>query len=47
MGWIEAEGHVPREDLWEIYAVGPESGRDARTWRAELNRPLVEVARSR
>jgi effector-binding domain-containing protein len=47
MAWIEAEGHVPREDLWEIYAVGPESGRDASTWRTELNRPLVEVARSR
>ena len=47
MGWIEAGGHTPREDLWEIYLVGPESGQDASTWRTELNRPLVDAARDR
>ena len=47
MRWIEAEGHTPREDLWEIYAVGPESGQDASAWRTDLNCPLVDVARGR
>ena len=47
MRWIEAEGHIPREDLWEIYAVGPESGQDASAWRTELNCPLVDAARGR
>ena len=44
MEWIEANGHTPREDLWEVYAVGPESGSDSSTWRTELNRPLTRVA---
>ena len=38
--WIEANGHTPREDLWECYLVGPESSPDPSTWRTELNRPL-------
>jgi effector-binding domain-containing protein len=42
--WIEAKGHTPREDLWETYAVGPESGSDPSQWRTELNRPLTRVA---
>ncbi len=41
MAWIEAEGHRPRLDLWEVYATGPESGPDSSGWRTELNRPLV------
>ena len=40
--WIKREGLKPRGDLWEIYAVGPESGLDASTWRTELNRPLAD-----
>src|SRR5262249_60807271 len=44
MAWIEANGHTPREDLWEIYDVGPESGSDSSMWRTELNRPLTRVA---
>ena len=40
--WIEREGLKPREDLWEIYAAGPETGSDPAAWRTELNRPLVE-----
>jgi effector-binding domain-containing protein len=44
MDWIEAKGHTPREDLWETYTVGPESGSDSTKWRTELNRPLMPVA---
>jgi effector-binding domain-containing protein len=39
--WIEANGHTPREDLWECYLAGPESSLDPAAWRTELNRPLV------
>ena len=39
--WIEANGHTPREDLWECYVVGPESGLDPTAYRTELNRPLA------
>lgn len=42
MTWIEGHGHKPAEDLWECYAVGPESGRDPAAWRTELNRPLLD-----
>jgi len=38
--WIEANGHTPAADLWEIYLVGPESGSDPAEYRTELNRPL-------
>ena len=39
--WITKNGHKPAESLWEVYAVGPESGPDSSKWRTELNRPLV------
>ena len=39
--WMEANGHTPREDLWECYLVGPESTADPSAWRTELNRPLA------
>jgi effector-binding domain-containing protein len=39
--WITKNGHKPAENLWEIYAVGPESGPDSSKWRTELNRPLI------
>jgi effector-binding domain-containing protein len=39
--WIKAKGLEPAADLWEVYAVGPESGPDPTTWRTELNRPLI------
>lgn len=39
--WIDANGHVPAEDLWEVYVAGPESGPDPANWRTELNRPLL------
>lgn len=41
MAWIEDEGLTPGPDLWECYAVGPESGPDSAAWRTELNRPLI------
>jgi effector-binding domain-containing protein len=41
MGWISANGHTPREDLWEIYVAGPESSSNPADWRTELNRPLA------
>ncbi len=39
--WITANGHTPRPDLWEVYAVGPESSPDPADWRTELNQPLA------
>lgn len=42
MKWIEAEGHTPAPDLWEVYVVGPESSPDPAAWRTELNRPLIQ-----
>lgn len=41
MSWIEAKGLTPAPDLWECYAVGPESGPDPADWRTELNRRLI------
>ncbi|HLN65348.1 MAG TPA: GyrI-like domain-containing protein [Symbiobacteriaceae bacterium] len=39
--WIAAAGHRPAPDLWEVYAVGPESSPNPADWRTELNRPLL------
>jgi len=39
--WIRAQGQAPREDLWEVYSVGPESSPDAANYRTELSRPLA------
>lgn len=39
--WVRANGHTPREELWEVYTRGPESSPDASTWRTELNRTLA------
>jgi effector-binding domain-containing protein len=41
MKWMNENGHKPAQDLWEVYAAGPESGPDPSTWRTELNRPLM------
>ena len=40
INWIEAEGLTPAGDLWESYAVGPESSDNPADWRTILNRPL-------
>ncbi len=39
--WIQANGHEPAENLWELYSVGPQSSTDPANWRTELNRPLT------
>lgn len=39
--WFDSQGHEVAEDLWEVYAVGPESGSDPAQWRTELNKPLA------
>lgn len=41
MAWIEANGQTPAPNLWECYAVGPETTTDPGGWRTELNRPLL------
>jgi effector-binding domain-containing protein len=38
--WIAARGHRKAADLWECYAIGPESTPDPAGWRTELIRPL-------
>ena len=38
--WLKNSGHNAASDLWEVYAVGPETGPDASNYRTELNRPL-------
>lgn len=38
--WIRLNRHIPRQDLWERYLKGPESGPDSSQWVTELNRPL-------
>jgi uncharacterized protein YndB with AHSA1/START domain/effector-binding domain-containing protein len=42
--WVAAEGHTPAPDLWESYAVDPESSSDPAAWRTELTRPLLRRA---
>ena len=32
----------PREERWEVFVNGSESGPDAATWETELNRTLAE-----
>jgi effector-binding domain-containing protein len=41
LDWIKKEGHETADDLWEVYAAGPETGKDQSTWRTELNKPLA------
>jgi len=39
--WIASAGHEVEGGLWEVYAVGPESGARPEDWRTELYRPLA------
>jgi effector-binding domain-containing protein len=39
--WARSQGHTPREDLWEVYLRGPESGAAPASWQTQLNRPLA------
>jgi uncharacterized protein YndB with AHSA1/START domain/effector-binding domain-containing protein len=39
--WIAEHGHAMGPDLYECYAVGPESSASPTEWRTELTQPLV------
>src|SRR5947208_9627080 len=41
LDWIEANGHTPTEDLWEVYTVGPDDTPNPAAWRTELSKPLI------
>lgn len=41
VAWIETNDLKTREDLWERYLVGPESGASPQEWRTEMNLPLA------
>jgi len=41
IAWMESEGHVPAEDLWEVYLAGPEASDDPALWRTQLTRVLA------
>lgn len=40
MGKVKAE-HAVRDELWEVYVTGPETGADSSKWQTELNLPLA------
>ncbi len=40
--WVRESGHRPAQDLWEEYAVGPESSANPDDWRTQLNQPLED-----
>lgn len=39
--WLDSNNCSTRDDLWEVYLVGPEASSRPEDWRTELNRPLV------
>jgi len=39
--WLQDNGHATSGEMWEVYAVGPETTEDASKWRTQLNRPLA------
>lgn len=41
-GWIKEAGYSARQDFWESYVTGPESGQRPDEWRTELNQPIEE-----
>jgi effector-binding domain-containing protein len=41
MDWIEAQGLLPADDLWECYTTGPEASDNPADWCTQLNRPLL------
>jgi len=38
--WMKGQGLTQADDLWEVYAVGPDKTPDPSGWRTELNRPV-------
>jgi|SRR5215212_4747218 len=41
LDWVEENGHQPRQDLWEVYTIGPDTSSNPADWRTELNQPLL------
>lgn len=39
--WIAAQGLDEAKDLWERYLINPDSSKNPKEWRTELNRPLM------
>ena len=39
--WIEANGYKTREDVFEVYTLGPRAERDPARWQTELIYPLA------
>ena len=42
MSWIESHGYRTREDIFEVYAVGPRQERDPSQWQTVMNYPLAD-----
>ena len=40
--WMREQGLATSQDMWESYAVGPESTPDPEQWRTEFAKPLAE-----
>jgi effector-binding domain-containing protein len=40
--WMKSNGHKTAADLYECYAVGPESSSNPADWRTELSRPMID-----
>lgn len=40
--WIKESGLRTAAELWEQYAVGPESSPDPADWKTELSQPLLD-----
>jgi effector-binding domain-containing protein len=39
--WISASGWKTREDIFEVYTVGPQDNDDPEGWKTELNSPVA------
>lgn len=40
--WVKGKGHHVREDMFEVYAVGPREEQDPEGWHTDLIMPLAE-----
>ncbi|MDE3104373.1 MAG: GyrI-like domain-containing protein [Acidobacteriota bacterium] len=41
MQWIESNGIAVRDDIFEVYTVGPQQNPDPAQWQTEFNCPLA------
>lgn len=39
--WVDAQGVSQAPDIWETYAVGPETSENPDDWRTTMERPLT------